>query len=277
MALGKLGVRSPKDPTPHNDKSDTETGAAPSPRWRRDASVTRVCVCGCGAEAAHSECGVGGRTGRKTAEKPTFGRNAVWGVSVCEVTKQHFGSLWVTVSPSLWCSHTENRRNGGVTAHTEGQREEDNGLPHSPLRFPADTHFTHMRTTCKTQHTNTQTHTSRTQSPVSDCFLERWRESIVGVVSKKCLPPALPPYLRFFAALDNMRLCGVILAFLSAALAVCGVCGDVPPAERSALVDLYRATNGQAWETDTNWLTDLSVCQWFGVVCDPNWTNVQML
>ena len=35
----------------------------------------------------------------------------------------------------------------------------------------------------------------------------------------------------------------------------------------SFLEDLYYATNGENWYNNTNWLTSLSVCDWYGVEC----------
>jgi hypothetical protein len=37
---------------------------------------------------------------------------------------------------------------------------------------------------------------------------------------------------------------------------------------RYALVVFYYSTNGQAWSTQTNWLTAKHSCEWFGVICD---------
>ena len=35
----------------------------------------------------------------------------------------------------------------------------------------------------------------------------------------------------------------------------------------SALVDLYKSTNGAAWANTTGWLSGSDVCSWFGVEC----------
>ena len=38
--------------------------------------------------------------------------------------------------------------------------------------------------------------------------------------------------------------------------------------ERYALATLYHATKPEVWNTDTNWLTNESVCNWYGITCD---------
>lgn len=42
---------------------------------------------------------------------------------------------------------------------------------------------------------------------------------------------------------------------------------DPVAAERQALVDLYNAAGGPAWRRSDNWLSEKSVCAWYGVVC----------
>ena len=42
---------------------------------------------------------------------------------------------------------------------------------------------------------------------------------------------------------------------------------DVPLAECEALVDLYLATDGDSWTTNTNRYTDSNICTWYGVSC----------
>ncbi len=42
---------------------------------------------------------------------------------------------------------------------------------------------------------------------------------------------------------------------------------DVPLAECEALVDLYLATDGDSWTTNTNRYTDQRVCDRYGVTC----------
>lgn len=41
----------------------------------------------------------------------------------------------------------------------------------------------------------------------------------------------------------------------------------VPSAELQALVDLYNSTNGDGWTKKTDWLTDNTPCDWYGVTC----------
>jgi hypothetical protein len=45
------------------------------------------------------------------------------------------------------------------------------------------------------------------------------------------------------------------------------------PADRAALEALYRATNGDEWETRYGWLTDWSPCEWYGVFCDTDYEH----
>ena len=52
----------------------------------------------------------------------------------------------------------------------------------------------------------------------------------------------------------------------------------VPASERQALVDLYNASNGASWFTNTNWLVD-DPCDnsWFGVTCNVAQTTITEL
>jgi hypothetical protein len=43
-----------------------------------------------------------------------------------------------------------------------------------------------------------------------------------------------------------------------------------PEADRQALIDLYNNTNGAGWANKTNWLTQTSIDQWFGVSVTAN-------
>ena len=45
-------------------------------------------------------------------------------------------------------------------------------------------------------------------------------------------------------------------------------CGAADPAERAALVALYHATDGANWKDRGNWLSDLPIDQWSGVIVD---------
>lgn len=40
------------------------------------------------------------------------------------------------------------------------------------------------------------------------------------------------------------------------------------PAERAALMALYNHTNGDGWDDNSGWGTDVSYCTWYGVSCD---------
>ena len=44
-------------------------------------------------------------------------------------------------------------------------------------------------------------------------------------------------------------------------------CQDASSSERAALTDLFHATNGRAWQNNTNWLSESPVCDWYGVIC----------
>ena len=48
-------------------------------------------------------------------------------------------------------------------------------------------------------------------------------------------------------------------------LPLCNPPGPVSPADRAALVALYRATDGENWRRNTNWLTEAPVGDWYGV------------
>jgi len=43
---------------------------------------------------------------------------------------------------------------------------------------------------------------------------------------------------------------------------------DIPQAEADALIAFYNATSGDSWTNNTNWLTDTTVANWFGVTVD---------
>ena len=48
-------------------------------------------------------------------------------------------------------------------------------------------------------------------------------------------------------------------------------CADAaPPGDRAALVALYNATDGPNWTDNTNWLSDRSIGDWYGVTTDAN-------
>ena len=53
--------------------------------------------------------------------------------------------------------------------------------------------------------------------------------------------------------------CGTVVAF------DCTTITDVPVAECQALVDLYTSTDGDDWNTTTNWLQSPNVGDWYGV------------
>ena len=57
---------------------------------------------------------------------------------------------------------------------------------------------------------------------------------------------------------------------LAALLPTTGVAGQGrgTPGDRQILEALYRATNGSAWMTSTNWLSDAPLSEWFGVATD---------
>jgi hypothetical protein len=40
--------------------------------------------------------------------------------------------------------------------------------------------------------------------------------------------------------------------------------------QRDCLVTFYTQTNGDNWFDNTNWLSNKSYCDWYGVVCDTN-------
>ena len=56
----------------------------------------------------------------------------------------------------------------------------------------------------------------------------------------------------------------------SATTPLVGPDADVPAAEKQALLDLYAATKGSLWTTNTGWSTPSTtpVCQWHGVTCN---------
>jgi len=52
---------------------------------------------------------------------------------------------------------------------------------------------------------------------------------------------------------------------------------DVPPSEALALVHFYNATDGDNWTDNTNWLTDTTVGNWYGItVADGHVTEIDL-
>jgi hypothetical protein len=47
----------------------------------------------------------------------------------------------------------------------------------------------------------------------------------------------------------------------------CDTVSDIPPAECSALKDIYENTGGSNWTNKTGWGTSASACSWHGVTC----------
>jgi len=45
------------------------------------------------------------------------------------------------------------------------------------------------------------------------------------------------------------------------------VVSEIPAIECEALLALYDSTNGTGWITQTNWLTNDTPCNWYGVGC----------
>lgn len=62
------------------------------------------------------------------------------------------------------------------------------------------------------------------------------------------------------------------------AIALCAMVyasAQVAPQElKKALLDLYKATNGDTWTTKTNWNTGNDICTWYGVKCLEHMHNV---
>lgn len=62
-------------------------------------------------------------------------------------------------------------------------------------------------------------------------------------------------------------------------IALCAgiVCGNVPEAEKEALVSIFNATNGQNWTITWNDVetTDPCVGKWYGVTCNVANTSVE--
>lgn len=112
-----------------------------------------------------------------------------------------------------------------------------------------------------------------TALPESLCQLNEWQKGLVGLfstcdailcppgtqsstgrqteVSKPCVPCAAgetsAPFFGSTKCLDPQLV-----------------------AEKQILSDFYENTNGTNWLVQTNWLSDESVCDWYGVVCDNN-------
>jgi Leucine-rich repeat (LRR) protein len=64
-----------------------------------------------------------------------------------------------------------------------------------------------------------------------------------------------------------MRMHRCVVAF-TLALLVCASANTDFESDRNALIDLFWSTNGAEWSTSTDWLSNSSMCSWFGVSCD---------
>ena len=87
--------------------------------------------------------------------------------------------------------------------------------------------------------------------------------------------------------LTPLCLCVLALLFVAALVAACEPDAPTPAraptattapvhrqasaaTDRDALTALYRATGGDSWSTNTNWLSDAPIGQWHGVSTDDN-------
>jgi hypothetical protein len=78
-----------------------------------------------------------------------------------------------------------------------------------------------------------------------------------------------------------VRCLAALLAVAAAVGSMRCMAGDLPPAEREVLLDLFRRTDGANWENRDGWSTpddeDTPPCTWHGVICDEHWQHVHKL
>jgi len=109
--------------------------------------------------------------------------------------------------------------------------------------------------------------------PDSLCSLNKWQKGLVGLLGICdviiCPPGTYSPSGRQTGALDSCSRCPT--GETSGPFYGSTACLDSRLVlERQILSDFYESTNGTNWLIQTDWLSDKSVCDWYGVFCDDN-------
>jgi hypothetical protein len=109
--------------------------------------------------------------------------------------------------------------------------------------------------------------------PVSLCSLNEWQKGLVGLLRTcdviLCPPGTAAASGRQTVAFDSCTPCpaGVTSAPFFGATA----CLDPRLVhEKQVLSNFYEGANGTNWLIQTDWLSDRSVCDWYGVLCNEN-------
>ena len=59
-----------------------------------------------------------------------------------------------------------------------------------------------------------------------------------------------------------------------------GTCVTAPPENpvtRQSLMDFYLSTSGEKWDTKTNWASNQSYCEWYGITCERGTRDVTQM
>ena len=107
--------------------------------------------------------------------------------------------------------------------------------------------------------------------PDSLCDLNEWQKGLVGLMKTcnviLCPPGTAAPSGRQTGAMDSCTPC--VAGETSAPFFGATVCLDSRLVqEKQVLSDFYESTNGTNWLIQTDWLSDRSVCDWYGVLCN---------
>ncbi len=113
-----------------------------------------------------------------------------------------------------------------------------------------------------------------TDLPENLCLLNGWQKGLVGLFNTcdaiLCPPGTQSPTGRQTEATEVCTPCNAG----ETSAPYYGTLECLDPrlvSEKRILYNFYDNTNGTNWLVQTNWLSDESVCAWYGVVCDTNY------
>ena len=71
-----------------------------------------------------------------------------------------------------------------------------------------------------------------------------------------------------------------LIALYCAAIALLAACTETAPtlkSDRDVLIEFYKDTDGPDWADNTNWLSDASIGEWYGVTADENGRVIELV